>query len=106
VFRGADRSAASPLRHVKPGCPPFLILHARRDTWTLAGQARQLHARLAASNVDSRLLAVPGVDHESIIHSAAVPGSPHGRDIARAVGPGPPAGRVLRRLRPAGLSLS
>ncbi len=83
VFRGADKAAASPLSHVKPGCPPFLILHARRDTWTLAGQARRLHARIVAANGWSRLVAVPGVSHDSILHKAVVPDAPHGRQIVR-----------------------
>jgi acetyl esterase/lipase len=83
VFRGCDKRAASPLCQVKPGCPPFLILHARRDTWTLAGQARKLHARLRAVNGWSRLVPVAGETHDSIIHSACVPGSPHGRQVVR-----------------------
>jgi acetyl esterase/lipase len=83
VFRGADKAAASPLTHVKPGCPPFLILHAHRDTWTLARQARQLHARIVANNGWSRLVPVPDETHDNIIHSAAVPGAPHGRQIVR-----------------------
>jgi acetyl esterase/lipase len=83
VFRGADKRAASPLWQVKPGCPPFLILHAQRDTWTLARQARKLHARIVANNGWARLVAVAGQTHDSIIHSAVVPGAPHGRQIVR-----------------------
>jgi acetyl esterase/lipase len=83
VFRGADRAAASPIRHVKAGCPPFLVLYAQHETWTLAGQARKLHACLLANNAWSRLVRVPGEDHDSILHSATVPGSPHGRQIVR-----------------------
>jgi acetyl esterase/lipase len=85
VFRGADRRAASPLCRVGPNCPPFLILHAQRELWTLTGQARKLHARLQAARCGSRLVPVPGEDHSSIIHTAALPGSPHGREIRRFI---------------------
>jgi acetyl esterase/lipase len=83
VFRGADRWAASPLCHVKPGCPPFLILYAQREAWTLAGQARKFHARLQACRGRSRILPVPDEDHVSIVHSIAAPGAAHGRHIVR-----------------------
>jgi acetyl esterase/lipase len=83
VFRGVDKAAASPLTHVKAGCPPFLILYAQRDTWTLAGQARRLHARVQAHGGWSRLVSVAGENHDSIIHNATVPGSAHVRQIVR-----------------------
>jgi acetyl esterase/lipase len=83
VFRGQDRRAASPLCHVRPGCPPFLILYAQRDTWTLAGQARKMHARVQAVGGYSRLVPVAGQSHDTILASAVMPHAPHGRQIVR-----------------------
>jgi len=87
VFRGSDKRSASPLCHVRPGGPPFLILYAERETWTLAGQARQLHRRLRASHCRSELLEVAGADHRSIIHSIVDPASPHGTRVVRFLAP-------------------
>jgi acetyl esterase/lipase len=81
VFRVGDRWAASPLHHIKPECPPFLLFHAGRDLWTLAGQARKMHARLRARGVWSVLQAVPGLDHSSILHRAVLPEATHGRAL-------------------------
>jgi acetyl esterase/lipase len=83
VFRGADKVAASPWTHVKAGCPPFLILYAEHDLWTLAGQARRMHARLTASGAWSRLVRVAGQTHKRILRTAVEPGAPHGRQIVR-----------------------
>jgi acetyl esterase/lipase len=83
VFRGADKRAASPLHHVKPGCPPFLILYAQQELFTLGSQARGLHARLKAARGRSQLVRVLGEGHSSIVHSLVVPGAAHGQQVVR-----------------------
>jgi acetyl esterase/lipase len=81
VFRDANRTAASPFWHIKPSCPPFLILRAQKEIWTLSRQARQFHQRLMRHNCQSRLVVASGEDHYSIIQSAALPTASHGKEI-------------------------
>jgi acetyl esterase/lipase len=85
VFRKVNKTAASPFWHVKPGSPPFLILHAQKDLWTLAGQARAFHKRLLRHHCRSRLVVARGEDHDSIIQNAALPTAEHGKEVLRFI---------------------
>jgi acetyl esterase/lipase len=85
VFRNSDKTAASPFWNVKPDCPPFLILHAHKEIWTLSGQAHQFHKRLLQHNCRSRLAVARGEDHSSIIQNAALPGAGHGKEIVNFI---------------------
>ncbi len=55
--------AASPVTHVTPGAPPFLILHGDKDWLVPPEQSVALHRRLRAEGVESTLEIVPGKDH-------------------------------------------
>lgn len=55
--------AASPVTHVAPGVPPFLIFHGGKDWLVPLEQSVALHRRLQAAGVASTLEIVPGKDH-------------------------------------------
>jgi acetyl esterase/lipase len=55
--------AASPVTHVRPGAPPFLLQHGDADTWVPVGQSIALAAALRAAGVPVELEIVPGADH-------------------------------------------
>jgi acetyl esterase/lipase len=70
---GADpkaRADASPLTHVRPGLPPFLLLSAERDLPTLPGMAEEFHRALVEQGCEATLLRVPGRNHNSILFRA------------------------------------
>lgn len=54
---------ASPLTHVSPDDPPFLILHGGADTVVLPLQSHLLHDALTEAGVASDLRIVPGAPH-------------------------------------------
>ncbi len=57
------REAASPLDHVSPDDPPFLILHGTADRWTPIEQSRRFAARLESQGVPVQLIEVEGARH-------------------------------------------
>ncbi len=81
VFRNTDRRAASPFWNIKTGCPPFLVLHASKELWTLSSQAYQFHQKLLRYNCKSSILMAPGDDHNTIIRTLSLPTSIHGDAI-------------------------
>lgn len=85
VFRNTDRRAASPFWNVKTGCPPFLVLHASKEIWTLSNQAYQFHEKLLRHNCASSLVVAPGEDHNTIIRTVSLPTSPHGDAIVNFI---------------------
>jgi len=85
VFRNTDRRAASPFWNIKRGCPPFLVLHAFKELWTLSRQAYQFHKRLLRYNCKSSLVAAPGDDHNTIIRTISLPTSAHGDAIVNFI---------------------
>jgi acetyl esterase/lipase len=85
VFRGADRRAASPSLNIKPGCPPFLVMRARKELWTLSHQASRFHKKLLRHGCRSRLVVAPGEDHHTIIQTVSLPTASHGKEILRFV---------------------
>jgi acetyl esterase/lipase len=55
--------AASPVTHVRPTCPPFMIVHGDQDDVVPIGQSEQLHAALTDAGVESALVRVRGGGH-------------------------------------------
>jgi len=55
--------AASPLTYVRPGAPPFLIVHGDRDRLIPFRQSVQLDERLGEAGVPSRLVKMIGGHH-------------------------------------------
>ena len=68
---GERGRAASPLNYVKPGAPPFLLLHGDADRLVPVEQSRLLDAALRAAGVSSRLIVVPGAEHGLLDANAA-----------------------------------
>jgi acetyl esterase/lipase len=85
VFAGADRRAASPFSHVKAGCPPFLVMYARKEIWTLPGQACAFHQKLLEHNGRSRLVVADGVNHSTIIDNLSLPGAAHAGEVLKFI---------------------
>ena len=54
---------ASPLTHVKPGAPPFLLVHGSGDVYVPSAQPKQLRAALAQKGNDVSLLLLEGSGH-------------------------------------------
>ena len=54
---------ASPISHVTPTAPPFLLLHGGADRMIPGIQSERLHAALVAAGVDAELHLYPGANH-------------------------------------------
>lgn len=70
---GADpvvRERASPLTHVRPGLPPFLLVVAGNDLPTLPAMADEFHRALCARGCDATLLRVEDRNHSSVFYRA------------------------------------
>lgn len=75
------RENASPLSHVRPGLPPFLIVTAEKDLPTLAGMAEELRQALVRRGCEATLLRAPGRNHNSVMFRAVSADDP----VARAM---------------------
>ena len=58
---------ASPIQHVRPDAPPFLILYAGGETNALQRQSALLDAALREAGARSEVVVVPGRSHERIV---------------------------------------
>jgi dipeptidyl aminopeptidase/acylaminoacyl peptidase len=81
VFRNTDWRAASPFWNIKTGCPPFLVLRARKELGTLSSQALQFHQELLRHHCSSRLVEAHGEDHYTIIQNVALSTAGYGEEI-------------------------
>jgi acetyl esterase/lipase len=77
----AEREEASPLVHVRPGLPPFLIVSGEKDLPNLPDMAEEFHQALLAQGVESTLLKVADRNHNSALFRAYRPDDP----VARAM---------------------
>ncbi len=75
------RKEASPLTHVRPGLPPFLIFYCDSDFPLLPGQAREFAAALKNARDDVKLVEVKDRDHETEMFFACRPEDPVGKMI-------------------------
>jgi acetyl esterase/lipase len=55
--------SASPLNHIGPDTPPFLIYHGAKDTLVPIRHSQRLDKHLRAGGVESRLVTVPDKGH-------------------------------------------
>jgi acetyl esterase/lipase len=62
-LEGAALADVSPITHVTPDAPPFLLVHGTTDWLVPYSQSEQLHAALTAAGVDSRLVPVEDAEH-------------------------------------------
>lgn len=77
---GAEKPA-SPIRHLKPGAPPFLIAYGSADFPHLVRQAGEFAAELRKHGNAVRELALEGADH---FQASYVSGDPAGAWIEQA----------------------
>src|SRR5262249_49195409 len=75
------RRDASPLAHVRPGLPPFLLFCAEHDLPWLPSRAEEFHQAPPARGVESHLVRVPRRNHHSVLFAAIEPNDP----VARAL---------------------
>ena len=54
---------ASPVNHVTPTSPPFLIIHGAKDTLVPLAQSQDLQRRLTNAHVEAKLVVVPDKGH-------------------------------------------
>lgn len=81
---GADpqqRWDASPLAHVGPSKPPFLIIYAQFDFPGFDAQARQLFSSLREHENEAALVEIPAKDHVTIIASIGTTNDPTTEEI-------------------------
>ena len=79
------RWAASPLHHVRPGLPPFLLVSAEKDLPLLPAMARDMHEALQRVGVESRHITIERRNHSSVLFKTAEPGDPLARAIVEFV---------------------
>ncbi|MCY4324152.1 MAG: alpha/beta hydrolase [Gammaproteobacteria bacterium] len=58
--------AANPLTYIKPGMPPFFIVHGEKDRVVPLGQSVILHEALQASGNESELMILEGKGHTHV----------------------------------------
>ncbi|MCX6901599.1 MAG: alpha/beta hydrolase [Verrucomicrobia bacterium] len=75
----------SPIIHVKPGCPPFLIVHGDADKTVPFAQSEQLAAALKKAGVPVQLLRVKGGGHGMMAAKDAPPAKPNPQVIRDTV---------------------
>ncbi|MFE4196749.1 alpha/beta hydrolase fold domain-containing protein [Paenarthrobacter sp. NPDC056912] len=56
-------AAASPISYVRPGSPPFLLVHGSADRFVPAAQSQSLAAALEKSGAEVELLLIDHADH-------------------------------------------
>jgi acetyl esterase/lipase len=66
--------AISPLNHVRPGLPPFLLLHGDADKTVPIQQSLDFQAKLRANGVECELQVLPGAPHRLSEWAQADPG--------------------------------
>ena len=62
-LEGAALADASPITHVTPDAPPFLLVHGTADFLVPFSQSEALAAALTAAGVEARLVPVEGAQH-------------------------------------------
>lgn len=63
---------ASPVNHVQPASPPFLLIHGDRDQTVPLEQSRELQRRLVRAHVESRLIILHGKEHWFLLDRSQV----------------------------------
>jgi acetyl esterase/lipase len=79
------RAGASPVNHVGPGLPPFLLVCADKDLPLLPEMAQDFHDRLLKKGCSSTLLTVEKRNHNSIIFQAIEPDDVAARAIVEFI---------------------
>lgn len=78
-----QRHDASPITHVGPNKPPFLILYAQFDFPGFDAQARQLLSLLREYENEAMLVEIPNRDHLTVIANIGRPNDPTTEEILK-----------------------
>jgi acetyl esterase/lipase len=79
------RRDASPVHHVRPGLPPFLLMNAEKDLPILPAMAAEMHQALLKHGCESHHVTVENRNHNSILFKAIGPSDPAARAIVEFV---------------------
>jgi acetyl esterase/lipase len=74
-----QREVASPLTHVRPGLPPFVLFYAEKDLPLLGGMAEEFQAALAEKGCEVHLFKIAARNHHSIVFRAMETADPVAR---------------------------
>ena len=64
---------ASPVTHITPDDPPFLLMHGDKDEQVAFAQSQEMEAKLKAAKVTVKFLLVPGAGHGPTFPGAVNP---------------------------------
>jgi pimeloyl-ACP methyl ester carboxylesterase len=78
-----QRRDASPITHVGPNKPPFLIMYAQFDFPGFDAQARRLLSLLREYENEAALVEIPNRDHVTIITNIGEPNDPTTQEILK-----------------------
>jgi arylformamidase len=78
-----QRRDASPITHVGPNKPPFLIVYAQFDFPGFDAQARRLLSLLREYGNEAALIQIPNRDHVTIIFNIGEPNDPTTQEILK-----------------------
>ncbi len=81
---------ASPIAHVAPGLPPFLLAYANRDIPTLPAQAVAFQEALSKKGVSAKALLVTPRDHQTVLKAMLEDGDPLGDAVLKFIRTGKP----------------
>ena len=56
-------ASVNPMAHVRPGAPPFLIIHGEADPEVAIAHSEQLHNALTNTGLSSLFVRLPGIGH-------------------------------------------
>jgi acetyl esterase/lipase len=73
------RADASPIRHVRPGLPPFLVACAENDFPTTCDGAEEFYRALARNGCEATFLRVAARNHNSVFFRAITTDDPMGQ---------------------------
>ncbi len=76
-----DGQNASPINHIQPGAPPFLVTYCQNDYPALPAQARNFDVALKAKQIPSELVFIPNENHISEIVNVYKDDDPTARAI-------------------------
>ncbi len=79
------REKASPVSHVRPGLPPFLLFSAEKDLPMLPEMADEFHRALLKNGCEAQLVRIDNRNHNSIVFSAISTNDPVAQGILQFI---------------------
>lgn len=82
----AEIDALSPIRHVGPGAPPVAVIYGGGELPELRRQSDAYHAARRAAGLDGPLMALPGLNHFTVLDALIRPDGAIAREAGRLAG--------------------